>query len=79
MTPAANMAREAIRARFNAEFDDGFRTACLGPPTTSQPRESGGYPAGFLGWSQDQRDAWFCGWSAGRLHAEKVSKDLQND
>jgi hypothetical protein len=80
MTPTAKVSavRAEIRTRHPAEFDDGFRTACLGPPA-DQPREKGGYPHGFYGWSKDQRDAWFCGWNAGRLHADEISKDKNDD
>jgi hypothetical protein len=65
MTPEQN----AIRARWQKEFDDGARCAflCKFPGE----REAGGYPKGFHRWPLDRRDAWHAGYNRGfhdRLH-----------
>ncbi len=63
-------AREAIRARFTAEFDDGARVGFTG--RADGDRESGGYPLGFHTWALERRDAWFSGWNAA-FHAQSKS------
>lgn len=61
----ANAEREAIRARWPAEWRDGAR--CGLSQKYEGPRERGGYPIGFHGWPLDRRNAWHAGFNYGRL------------
>ena len=66
---APDEATERKRAQLKdlrpAEFRDGARCAF----TLKYPgeREPGGYPKGFLSWSLERRNAWFCGYYVGRV------------
>lgn len=62
---AAKREREAIRARWPDEFDDGARGGFL--KEYPGERERGGYPKGFHGWPLDRRNSWFAGFNKGRL------------
>jgi hypothetical protein len=59
MTPE----QTAIRARWQAEFDDGARCAYL--LKFPGPRAPGGYPIGFSDWPLDRQNAWFAGFNRG--------------
>jgi hypothetical protein len=61
----AKAKRAALRARHPDTFDDGARLGFLG--NAHGPRERGGYPIGFHKLDLDARNAWFAGWSQGRI------------
>jgi hypothetical protein len=62
MTAARNE-RDAIRAKFRVEHDDGARCGIGLEP--DGPRDKGGYPSGFHSWPIERRNAWFCGFNIG--------------
>ena len=55
--------RQAIRAKFPAEYDDGATCGLTLKPEGA--REPGGYPKGFFDWPIDRRNGWFAGFNAG--------------
>jgi hypothetical protein len=61
----AEAERAALRARHPEIFDDGARFGYLG--RAAGARERGGYPLGFHKLELAARNAWFAGWSQGRI------------
>ena len=73
----AQAERDAIRLKWQAEFDDGARCAFL--QRADGPRESGGYPKGFHAWQLERRNAWFAGFNQGCIDRRAFQKSFSHE
>jgi hypothetical protein len=67
---SADAERGCLQSAWPDEFADGAR--CAFHQRHPGRREPGGFPLGFHNWGIERKNAWYCGFTFGRLERQRA-------